>query len=157
MTTARHLILAAAASINLWAPLSANAQDRPQALTTTTLRAGFHNITAQLAQTPEQRQTGLMHRKSMPAHEGMLFVFDDAGVQCFWMKNTLLPLSIAFLTDDGAIVNIDEMKPQTLSSHCSSAPVRHVLEMNEGWFAKRGLKPGDKLSGTPFTAPSKRR
>ncbi len=126
------------------------AQDAPQALPTITLRAGFHNITAQVAQTPDQRQTGLMHRKSMPMHEGMLFVFEEPSRQCFWMKNTLIPLSIAFVADDGAIVNIDEMKPQRLDSHCSTQPVRFVLEMNEGWFKKRGIKAGDRLGGAPF-------
>ena len=83
-----------------------------------------------------------MHRPAMPRNDGMLFVFDDASQQCFWMKNTLLPLSAAFIADDGTIVNIEDMKPQTLESHCSKKPVRFVLEMNSGWFTKRGLKPG---------------
>ena len=115
------------------------------------LSAGMHVIDAQVAATPDQRMTGLMHRKEMPQHEGMLFVFDTPAQQCFWMKNTLLPLSIAFLADDGTIVNIAEMKPQTLDSHCSEKPVRYVLEMNTGWFAKKGIKPGQKLAGTPFS------
>jgi uncharacterized protein len=123
---------------------------QPQALQTIPLRAGFHAIKAQLARTPDQRQLGLMHRKTMPVHEGMLFVFDEASVQCFWMKNTLLPLSIAFLGDDGRIVNIDEMQPQTLEPHCSTEPVRYVLEMNALWFTQRGLKAGDRIEGGPF-------
>lgn len=114
------------------------------------LSAGMHQIDAQVASTPDQRATGLMHRKEMPQHEGMLFVFEQASQQCFWMKNTLLPLSIAFLADDGTIVNVEEMKPQTLDSHCSAKPVRYVLEMNTGWFAKKGVKPGAKLAGAPF-------
>ncbi len=114
------------------------------------LNAGMHQIDTQVAATPEQRSTGLMHRTSMPQHEGMLFVFDTPTQQCFWMKNTLLPLSIAFVADDGTIVNIDEMKPQTLDSHCSEKPVRYVLEMNQGWFAKKGIKAGFKLTGKPF-------
>ena len=69
------------------------------------------------------------------------------------MKNTLLPLSIAFVADDGTVVNIQEMKPQTLDSHCSDKPVRYVLEMNQGWFAKRGVKTGFKLAGELFKAP----
>jgi uncharacterized membrane protein (UPF0127 family) len=121
--------------------------NQPQNLPTTTLQAGMHVIRAQVAQTPEQRSTGLMHRKEMPANDGMLFVFEVSGQQCFWMKNTLLPLSIAFVADDGRIVNIEEMKPQTLNSHCSKEPVRYVLEMNQGWFAKRAIKPGFKLTG----------
>lgn len=114
------------------------------------ISAGMHQIDTQLAMNPEERQIGLMNRPSMPNHEGMLFVFDEAGVQCFWMKNTLLPLTAAFVADDGTIVNLEDMKPQTLASHCSQKPVRYVLEMNQGWFAKRGIKAGSKLSGAPF-------
>jgi uncharacterized membrane protein (UPF0127 family) len=129
---------------------AAVAQDAPQQLPAIKLTAGIHNIQAQVAQTAEQRATGLMFRPAMPTNDGMLFAFEDAGVQCFWMKNTLLPLSAAFIADDGTVVNIEDMKPQTLDSHCSKKPVRFVLEMNQGWFAKRGIKAGDKLSGTPF-------
>jgi uncharacterized membrane protein (UPF0127 family) len=128
----------------------ASAQDAAQRLPTTRLTAGFHVITAEVARTGEQRAIGLMHRPSMPANDGMLFVFEEPGQQCFWMKNTLLPLSIAFLADDGTIVNIDDMKPQTLDSHCSKKPVRFVLEMNKGWFDKRAIKPGAKITGAPF-------
>ncbi|MGD9832967.1 MAG: DUF192 domain-containing protein [Piscinibacter sp.] len=130
--------------------LASPAQTSPQKLPTTRLTAGFHLITAEVASTPEQRATGLMHRPTMPANDGMLFVFERAGQQCFWMKNTLLPLSIAFLDDDGTIVNIEEMKPQTLDSHCSARPVRFALEMNQGWFGKRAIKPGAKITGAPF-------
>ena len=129
---------------------TARAQDGPQKLPAIQLSAGMHLIRAEVAQTPEQRSIGLMHRPSMGANEGMLFIFEQAGPQCFWMKNTLLPLSIAFVADDGSIVNIESMKPQTLDSHCSKKPVRFVLEMNEGWFAKRGIKPGAMLKGAPF-------
>jgi uncharacterized protein len=128
----------------------ATAQDAAQRLPTTRLTAGFHVITAEVARTPDQRAIGLMHRPTMPANDGMLFVFDEPGQQCFWMKNTLLPLSIAFLADDGSIVNIDEMQPQTLDSHCSKKPVRFVLEMNKGWFDKRAIKAGAKITGAPF-------
>jgi uncharacterized protein len=132
---------------------AAPAQEAPQMnLPVVQLNAGMHNIRAQVARTPDQRSTGLMHRKEMPQHEGMLFVFEQPSVQCFWMKNTLLPLSIAFLADDGTVVNVRDMQPQALDSHCSEKPVRYVLEMNQGWFAKRGVKPGFKLTGTPFTA-----
>jgi len=104
----------------------------------------------QVARTPEQRQIGLMFRKEMPAHEGMIFVFDEPATQCFWMRNTLIPLSAAFVADDGTIVNIEDMKPMSDASHCSKAPVRYVLEMNQGWFAKRALKAGSKLAGPLF-------
>jgi uncharacterized membrane protein (UPF0127 family) len=114
------------------------------------LSAGMHQIDAQLALTPEQRQIGLMFRQEMPQTEGMLFVFEQPAQQCFWMKNTLLPLTAAFVADDGTIVNLADMKPQTTDSHCSEKPVRYVLEMNAGWFAKKGIKAGSRLSGPPF-------
>ena len=117
----------------------------------TVLQAGMHRIDAQVAQTPTEREIGLMQRKSMPQHEGMLFVFPEAGVQCFWMKNTVLPLTAAFVADDGTIVNLADMQPMTTDSHCSAQPVRFVLEMNKGWFARVGYKAGSKLSGPPFT------
>jgi uncharacterized membrane protein (UPF0127 family) len=139
-----------AAALLLAAITFATAQDGPQKLPSTTLNAGMHLIQAEVAQTPEQRSTGLMFRTTMGTNEGMLFAFEEPGQQCFWMKNTLLPLSVAFVADDGSVVNIENMKPQTLDSHCSTKPVRFVLEMNDGWFAKRGIKPGFKLSGKPF-------
>jgi uncharacterized membrane protein (UPF0127 family) len=131
--------------------LAASAQDTPQTnLPRIKLQAGMHQIDTQVAQTEAQRQTGLMFRKEMPQHEGMLFVFEQPATQCFWMKNTLLPLTAAFLADDGTIVNLVDMKPQTTDSHCSEKPVRFVLEMNQGWFAKKGLKAGSRLTGVAF-------
>ena len=132
---------------------SAVAQGVAQNLPAIALQAGMHNIRAAVAQTPEQRQTGLMFRREMAQHEGMLFVFEQASAQCFWMKDTLLPLSIAFLADDGSVVNIADMQPQTLDSHCSAKPVRFALEMHQGWFAKRGIKAGARISGAPFAKP----
>ncbi|MCA0212858.1 MAG: DUF192 domain-containing protein [Proteobacteria bacterium] len=130
---------------------AALAQDAPQMnLPRVKLSAGMHQIDAQVAATPEQRSTGLMFRKDMPQHEGMLFVFEQPSVQCFWMKNTLLPLTAAFVADDGTIVNLADMKPQTTDSHCSAKPVRYVLEMNQGWFAKKNIKAGFRLAGPPF-------
>lgn len=138
------LALSAAAS---WA-LEEPQRNLPQV----TLKAGMHLIHAQVASTPDQRATGLMFRSDMPANEGMLFVFEEPAGQCFWMKNTLLPLTAAFVADDGTIVNLADMKPQTLDAHCSEKPVRYVLEMNQGWFAKRGIKAGSRLGGDPFEA-----
>src|SRR3990167_1534486 len=133
---------------------SSQAQDAPQMdLPRVKLSAGMHLIDAQVAATIEQRSTGLMFRRDMPQSEGMLFVFEQASVQCFWMKNTLLPLTAAFVSDDGTIVNFADMKPQTTDSHCSAKPVRFVLEMNQGWFAKKGIKPGSRLRGAPFGPP----
>lgn len=125
--------------------------DQPQlSLPRVKLGAGMHQIDAQVASTPGQRMVGLMHRRDMPAHEGMLFVFDRPGIQCFWMKNTLLPLTIAFLADDGRIVNLADMTPLSEQSHCSKEAVRFALEVNQGWFAKRRLGPGQRLTGSTF-------
>jgi uncharacterized protein len=129
---------------------ASSAQDGPQKLPSIRLNAGMHLIQAEVARTPDQRSTGLMFRQAMGANEGMLFIFDAPAEQCFWMKNTLLPLAIAFIADDGSIVNLDDMKPLTLDGHCSKQAVRFVLEMNEGWFAKRGIKAGSKIGGAPF-------
>jgi uncharacterized protein len=143
-----------AAAIVALAAATSQAQDRPQMnLPTVQLKAGMHQIHAQVALTPDQRSTGLMFRREMPQHEGMLFVSDFAYEQCFWMRNTLIPLAIAFIDDDGTVVNIREMQPgDERSQHCSAKPVRFALEMNAGWFAKRGIKPGYKLGGPIFTA-----
>ncbi|MDP3616479.1 MAG: DUF192 domain-containing protein [Rhodoferax sp.] len=128
-----------------------HAQNAPQLdLPRIKLSAGMHLIDTQVAATPEQRSTGLMFRKDMPPSEGMLFVFEQASQQCFWMKNTLLPLTAAFVANDGTIVNLADMKPQATDSHCASQPVRYVLEMNQGWFGKKGIKAGFRLSGKPF-------
>lgn len=132
-------------------PSLAQVQGEPQTrLPRIKLGAGMHLIDTQLAQTPEQRQVGLMFRKDLPQSEGMLFVFEQPTVQCFWMRNTLTALTAAFVDDDGTIVNLEDMKPQTDDSHCSTKPVRFVLEMNQGWFKKRGIQAGFKLTGPAF-------
>ena len=141
----------ALAALSAMAQAQVSAPGQAQQLQATTLNAGMHNIRAQLAMTPEQRQIGLMYRREMPTNDGMLFVFEEPQPQCFWMKNTLLPLTIAFVADDGTIVNLADMQPMNEASHCSAKPVRYALEMNQGWFAKRGIKAGSKLGGAPFS------
>ena len=133
-----------------------SAQGTPQGspqinLQRASLSAGMHLIQVQLAQNFEQRQIGLMWRKEMPQNEGMLFIFEQPSVQCFWMRNTLLPLTAAFVADDGTIVNLIDMKPMSDDSHCSTKPVRFVLEMNLAWFAKRNIQAGFKLTGPMFS------
>ena len=131
----------------------AAAQPAPQMnLPRATLSIGIHQLQVQVAQTPEQHATGLMYRTEMPQQEGMLFVFATPSQQCFWMKNTQIPLTAAFVADDGTIVNLEDMQAQTTQSHCSAKPVRYVLEVNQGWFAKKGLKAGTKLTATLFQA-----
>lgn len=116
------------------------------------LQVGMHLMHVQVASTGREREVGLMWRQEMPTQEGMLFVFEQPAGQCFWMRNTLIALTAAFVADDGTIVNLADMQPQTDTSHCSAQPVRFVLEMNQGWFAKRGIRAGYKLTG-PFFRP----
>ena len=130
------IVLVLAASTPTWTLASEAPQTQ---LPRTRIQAGMHFIDAQVAQSPAEMEVGLMHRKSMPANEGMLFVFPDRQPRCFWMKNTLLPLTAAFVADDGTIVNLADMAPQTTQSHCSAKPVRFVLEMHQGWFTKKNM------------------
>ena len=109
------------------------------------LTAGMHRIEAEVAATDPNRQLGLMNRKTMPQQHGMLFVFNHENTHCMWMRNTLLPLSVAFVDANGVIINIEDMKPQTEDNHCAKQPARYALEMNLGWFAQRGIKPGTRL------------
>ena len=111
------------------------------------LSAGFHRIEAEVAADQGSRIQGLMQRTSMPMQRGMLFVFPQLNTHCMWMKNTLLPLSVAFLDEQGKIINIEDMKPQTEDNHCARRPARFALEMNLGWFAQRGLKAGMAING----------
>jgi hypothetical protein len=111
------------------------------------LTAGIHRIEAEVAATPETRRQGLMMRQSMPVQRGMLFVFDADARHCMWMKNTLLPLAVAFIDEQARIINVEEMQPQSEDNHCAAKPARYALEMNAGWFKKRGLGPGTVLRG----------
>lgn len=146
MSSKRRRCLSFAAAALFLHTASAWAQT-PEADGIVTLTAGMYAISAEIADRFDTRQHGLMGRTQMAAHEGMLFVFDQPARQCMWMKNTLLPLSVAFLDLDGRIVNIEDMEPQTLDSHCSRVPVRYALEMNRGWFAQRGLGEGTRIEG----------
>jgi uncharacterized membrane protein (UPF0127 family) len=118
-------------------------------LPTVNLTAGMHVIHAEVAVRPEHRARGLMFREQLGQNEGMLFIFDDTAIQCMWMRNTLVPLSVAFIADDGTIVNIEDMAPKTEESHCGAKRLRYALEMEQGWFAKRGLKAGTVIKGIP--------
>ena len=118
-------------------------------LPTVELKTGIYRIQAELADTPKARQVGLMNRTSMPTNSGMLFVFEEKAGHCFWMNNTKIPLSIAFIADDGRIVNIEEMQAETLNSHCPKAMIRYALEMNKQWFLERVIVPGTVITGLP--------
>ena len=111
------------------------------------LSAGMHLIRAEVAADMTTRSRGLMFRKSLAPNAGMVFLFEDASQHCMWMKNTYVPLSVAFLDESGTIINIEDMVPQTEDTHCAKQPARYALEMERGWFAARGIKPGTKLGG----------
>jgi uncharacterized membrane protein (UPF0127 family) len=118
-------------------------------LPATPLTIGKSKVIAEVAATPDQRTTGLMYRFSLKPDHGMIFVFDRAEPQSFWMRNTYIPLSIAFIGSDGRILNIADMAPRDESLHWSSGPAQYALEMRKGWFADRGIQPGDRVEGLP--------
>jgi uncharacterized membrane protein (UPF0127 family) len=133
-------------------PLAAGAQGadgKPQSLPTTRIQVGAHAVTAEVASTPEQRALGLMFRFSLPADRGMLFVFAEPEMQGFWMRNTYVPLSIAFIDAAGTILNVDDMAPHDESRHLSRGPALYALEMRKGWFAERQIGPGTRITGLP--------
>jgi uncharacterized membrane protein (UPF0127 family) len=118
-----------------------------QQLPVAELKAGLHLIRAEVAADFSSRGRGLMFRKSLAPNAGMLFIFEAASIHCMWMKNTYIPLSVAFLDEQGTIVSISDMQPQSEETHCAAKPSLYALEMEQGWFAKRGIKPGMKLAG----------
>ena len=141
-TLARVLALTAA----LGAPPAAWADT---AMRATQLRIGSHTLRVEVADDDASRAKGLMFREKMARNDGMLFVFEEPAYQSMWMKNTLIPLSVAFVDRDGVILNILDMQPQTLDSHMSAGPALYAIETNKGWFKANGLKAGDRATGLP--------
>ncbi len=113
------------------------------------LQVGNQPVTAEVAADDASRSRGLMFRESLPPNHGMLFVFPETSQYCFWMKNTPLPLSIAFISARGEIINLADMEPLALDAHCALAPARYALEMEQGWFAKNSIRPGSRITGLP--------
>lgn len=144
----RALQIAAAVATMLAASAALTQPSQPQTgLPIAVLNAGLHVIQAEVADTDQIRAIGLMFRKSMDANRGMLFIFDARSRHCMWMKNTFIPLSVAFMDDDGKILNIADMTPHDETSHCAAGLARYALEMNRGWFAGKGIRPGVRISG----------
>jgi uncharacterized membrane protein (UPF0127 family) len=143
----RRLLALLLPLLALLLPAAASAQ-APK-LPVAQLNAGIHVITAEIAASDPARTRGLMFRESLPTNHGMLFIFENKAIHCMWMRNTLIPLSVAFLADDGTIVNIENMQPHDERTHCAKQPVRFALEMTQGWFAQKGLGPGAKISRLP--------
>jgi len=146
MATARLFVLLAL----LWLVPAARAQ-----LPEISLTMNGHKLTAEVAQTNPVRMQGLMHRRMLPENRGMLFVFDNVGIHGMWMKNTYIPLSVAFLDERGVIINIADMEPHTTDGHSATSPAKYALEVNRGWFAKRGIKPGTRVDGIEQTPSTK--
>ena len=129
--------------------IAAPAPVRAAELATTTLTIGTQTLTAELATSPAQRETGLMNRFSLKPDHGMLFIFERPEPLSFWMRNTFVALSIAFISADGRILNIEDMRPQTDDPHWSKGAALYALEMKKGWFAERGILPGTSVKGLP--------
>lgn len=111
------------------------------------LTAGIHRIDAEVAFTQSTRMQGLMFRQAMGEQQGMLFVFTEKARHCMWMRNTLIPLSVAFLDEGGRVINVEDMQAKTENNHCAAAPARYALEMNLGWFKRKGIGAGMPISG----------
>ena len=116
-------------------------------LPTMVLHAGGQAIQAEIAATDETRQKGLMFREKMAKNDGMLFVFNELAYHSMWMRNTPLPLSVAFVDESGRIVSIHDMEPFTETTHQAAGPARYALEMNRGWFAANKVNVGDAIKG----------
>ena len=117
------------------------------------LQISGNSVIAEVASTPQAREQGLMYRKHLSGHHGMLFVFPGPGLHAMWMKNTSIPLSIAFIDKRGVIINITDMIPFSEEPHHAEAPATFALEMPKGWFSKRGINPGVRVEGL-LRAPS---
>ena len=141
------VIFTAVAQFVLLISAAAQTPGGQPALPSVQLQTGLYLIKAEVANEYGTRMQGLMLREKMAPNEGMVFVFPGRDTQCMWMKNTLLPLSVAFIDEAGVVLNIEDMKPQTEDSHCSTKPARYALEMNQGWFKTRNIKPGAKILG----------
>src|SRR5688500_12547958 len=149
LRTLSRKALLSALLMSVW--LVASAAELPEI----TLTVGAHKLTAEVASTDATRATGLMHRRMLPENRGMLFIFPDVAMHGMWMMNTHVPLSVAFLDTKGVIINIADMTPHTQDSHSAARPAKYALEMNQGWFRKRGIKPGDRVEGLELAGSAK--
>ena len=147
LMTVRPLISSIAMMLAVTSPFATAQQ--PARFPVISLTAGMHVIRAEVAATEAERQQGLMHREKLGPNEGMVFLFGAPATVCMWMKNTYVPLSVAFIDEHGKIVNIEDMQPQTTDSHCAKKPIRYALEMNQGWFRQKNIKPGSTIEGLP--------
>ena len=147
--TWRTALVSALALSLATATLAAVAQQTPTALRVIPLSTGIYVIQAEVAMQPAERELGLMNRTTLGPNQGMVFLFDQPAAQCMWMRNTRIPLSVAFIDNEGRVINVEEMKAQTDDNHCAAKPARYALEMNAGWFSRHGIGAGAKISGLP--------
>jgi uncharacterized membrane protein (UPF0127 family) len=148
MKTIRVLVVLALA----WLATTTNAQ---QPMPEVALAMNGHKLTAEVAYTDPQRMEGLMYRRILPEDRGMLFMFPETARHAMWMKNTFIPLSVAFIDGQGVIINIENMKPQTEDTHPAAKPAKYALEVNLGWFDRHGVKPGSKIEGIDQAPPAR--
>lgn len=142
LVTARFLALASFLAVSWFAAADV-------AFRTARVKVAGHELKVEVAASEPQRMQGLMFRKKLGRNDGMLFVFDEPAYHAMWMKNTLIPLSVAFIDAKGEILNILDMEPQTLDTHMAAGPATYAIETNKGWFAEKKVKPGDKVTGLP--------
>lgn len=135
----------------LWLAGAAEAQQLPEVA----LSVNGHKLAAEVAHTDDARMQGLMHRRILPESRGMLFVFREVTHHAMWMMNTYIPLSVAFLDERGVIINIEDMKPHSQDTHPAAKPAKYALEMNQGWFSKRGIRPGARIEGLERAPPAR--
>ena len=140
--TALVWVLSAAIALFDVLPLAARAE-----MPVSALSAGVHLIQAEVARTGPSRQEGLMYRRKLGPNRGMLFVFPESARHCMWMRNTYIPLSVAFMDEQGNILSIDDMQPETENNHCAARPARYALEMSYRWFKQRGIAAGQRIAG----------
>jgi uncharacterized membrane protein (UPF0127 family) len=146
-TRLTYLILASALAASLVSSVPLQAKETAPALPVVSLKVGGQTVSAEVASTDESRQKGLMFREKLARNAGMLFVFPDVAYHAMWMRNTPLPLAVAFMDESGKIVSIHEMQPFNDNSHQAAGPARFALEMNGEWFARNHIKAGDTIKG----------
>lgn len=146
-------ILSLCVSLSFIGGFATNAPARADPLLTFPLKVAGHSLRAEIANTEQSRLRGLMFRRSLPENQGMIFVYPEEGRHAMWMKNTPIPLSVAFIDGDGRILNIEHMEPHSERSHASAGNARYALEVNRGWFDRRGIKPGDRVQGLKKIPP----
>jgi len=133
--------------------LAASPPTRADPLLTYPLKIAGHSLRVEVANTEPARLRGLMFRSNLPESHGMVFIYPEEGRHAMWMKNTPIPLSVAFIDRSGRILNIEDMEPYSERSHAAAGDAKYALEVSRGWFSRRGIKPGDRVEGLKKLPP----